>query len=185
MIGKAEAKRLADESATVRLDKPVNWHADWPEVWQFPKAALDAPLAGEVPLVPIGEFQSTRLRGAIEVAIGDDVQLAIPVDMPLLPSINRWWVVGPFDAPDVVGVDRQHPFEVVARSRGLDAAHTVRTEALIGWIPTRRISEGAVVVEPVTQLTLSADHRVVDGAIGAKLLGTIRARLEDPLSLLV
>jgi pyruvate dehydrogenase E2 component (dihydrolipoamide acetyltransferase) len=45
--------------------------------------------------------------------------------------------------------------------------------------------DGSVVVERVSQLTLSADHRVVDGALGARLLGVIRARLEDPLTLLV
>jgi pyruvate dehydrogenase E2 component (dihydrolipoamide acetyltransferase) len=56
----------------------------------------------------------------------------------------------------------------------------------IGRVHPKPIArEGVVVVEPVTQLTLSADHRVVDGATGAKLLGVIRAHLEDPLSLLV
>jgi pyruvate dehydrogenase E2 component (dihydrolipoamide acetyltransferase) len=56
----------------------------------------------------------------------------------------------------------------------------------VGRVHPRPVARaGAVVVEPVTQLTLSADHRVVDGAIGAKLLGAIRAHLEDPLSLLV
>jgi pyruvate dehydrogenase E2 component (dihydrolipoamide acetyltransferase) len=56
----------------------------------------------------------------------------------------------------------------------------------VGRVHPRPVArDGAIVVEPVTQLTLSADHRVVDGAIGAKFLGTIRARLEDPLSLLV
>jgi pyruvate dehydrogenase E2 component (dihydrolipoamide acetyltransferase) len=34
-------------------------------------------------------------------------------------------------------------------------------------------------------LTLSADHRVVDGAIGAQLLGAIKRRLEAPLDMLL
>ena len=56
----------------------------------------------------------------------------------------------------------------------------------IGRVHPRPIARaGAVLVEPVSQLTLSADHRVVDGAIGARFLATIRAHLEDPLSLLV
>jgi len=56
----------------------------------------------------------------------------------------------------------------------------------VGRVHPRPIARGGVVViDHVTQLTLSADHRVVDGAGGAKLLGAIRARLEDPLSLLI
>ena len=55
----------------------------------------------------------------------------------------------------------------------------------IGRVRARPIARaGSVVVEPVTQLSLSADHRVIDGATGAQLLGAIRAHLEDPLSLL-
>ncbi len=56
----------------------------------------------------------------------------------------------------------------------------------VGRVHARPIARaGAVVVEPMTRLSLSADHRVVDGATGAQLLGAIRAHLEDPLSLLV
>jgi pyruvate dehydrogenase E2 component (dihydrolipoamide acetyltransferase) len=56
----------------------------------------------------------------------------------------------------------------------------------MGRVHPRPIArDGLVVVEAVTQLTLSADHRVVDGEVGAKLLGSIRAHLEDPLSLLI
>jgi pyruvate dehydrogenase E2 component (dihydrolipoamide acetyltransferase) len=56
----------------------------------------------------------------------------------------------------------------------------------VGRVHPRPIARaGSVVVEPTTQLSLSADHRVVDGATGARLLGAIRAHLEDPLSLLV
>jgi pyruvate dehydrogenase E2 component (dihydrolipoamide acetyltransferase) len=56
----------------------------------------------------------------------------------------------------------------------------------IGRVHPRPIArDGSVIIEPVTQLTLSADHRVVDGEVGAKLLGSIRAHLEDPLTLLL
>jgi pyruvate dehydrogenase E2 component (dihydrolipoamide acetyltransferase) len=33
------------------------------------------------------------------------------------------------------------------------------------------------------RLTLSADHRLVDGELGARFLGAVRRRLEDPGSL--
>jgi pyruvate dehydrogenase E2 component (dihydrolipoamide acetyltransferase) len=43
---------------------------------------------------------------------------------------------------------------------------------------------GAVVVRPVMHLTLSADHRIVDGAAAARFLGELRERLEEPYLLL-
>jgi pyruvate dehydrogenase E2 component (dihydrolipoamide acetyltransferase) len=43
---------------------------------------------------------------------------------------------------------------------------------------------GAPRVATVMQLTLSVDHRVIDGAVGAALLGEIVGLLENPLALL-
>jgi pyruvate dehydrogenase E2 component (dihydrolipoamide acetyltransferase) len=43
---------------------------------------------------------------------------------------------------------------------------------------------GAVVVRPVMQLTLSADHRIVDGAMAARFLAELRERLEEPYLLI-
>lgn len=40
-------------------------------------------------------------------------------------------------------------------------------------------------VGSMTTLTLSADHRVVDGAVGARFLSELRAMLEDPMELMV
>lgn len=39
---------------------------------------------------------------------------------------------------------------------------------------------GAVIVAPVMELTLSCDHRAVDGAVGARLLAAVKAYLEEP-----
>jgi pyruvate dehydrogenase E2 component (dihydrolipoamide acetyltransferase) len=39
---------------------------------------------------------------------------------------------------------------------------------------------GAVIVAPVMDLTLSCDHRAVDGAVGARLLAAVKAYLEEP-----
>lgn len=43
---------------------------------------------------------------------------------------------------------------------------------------------GAVMVRPVMQLTLSADHRIVDGAAAARFLSGLRERLEEPYLLI-
>ncbi len=51
-------------------------------------------------------------------------------------------------------------------------------------IPTPVVEDGAVVVRNVMSMTLSVDHRVIDGALGAKLLEAIVSYLENPLSML-
>ncbi len=47
------------------------------------------------------------------------------------------------------------------------------------------VKKGAVVVANVMSVTLSTDHRAVDGALGAELLGAFKRIIENPLSMLV
>lgn len=47
------------------------------------------------------------------------------------------------------------------------------------------VKEGAVVPGKRMKLTLSSDHRVVDGAVAAAFIGTVRSYLEEPLSMLL
>ena len=46
------------------------------------------------------------------------------------------------------------------------------------------VKDGAVVVGTVMSVTLSVDHRVIDGALGAQLLNAIKDNLENPLAML-
>ena len=46
--------------------------------------------------------------------------------------------------------------------------------------PTAVVREGEIVVRNVMNVTMSCDHRVVDGATGAKFLQTFRQMLENP-----
>jgi len=50
-------------------------------------------------------------------------------------------------------------------------------------IPVVRNDE--IVVRQMMHVTMSCDHRVVDGATGAKFLQTVKRTLENPLLLLV
>jgi pyruvate dehydrogenase E2 component (dihydrolipoamide acetyltransferase) len=45
--------------------------------------------------------------------------------------------------------------------------------------PTPVVRDGQVVVAQVMTMTLSADHRVVDGATAARFLGEVKRRLEN------
>ncbi|MCC5974708.1 MAG: pyruvate dehydrogenase complex dihydrolipoamide acetyltransferase [Rubellimicrobium sp.] len=46
------------------------------------------------------------------------------------------------------------------------------------------VKDGAVTVATVMSVTLSVDHRVIDGALGAELLNAIKANLENPMAML-
>jgi pyruvate dehydrogenase E2 component (dihydrolipoamide acetyltransferase) len=47
------------------------------------------------------------------------------------------------------------------------------------------VRDGELAVATVMTCTLSADHRVIDGAVGAQLLSSLKRRIETPLSLLL
>jgi pyruvate dehydrogenase E2 component (dihydrolipoamide acetyltransferase) len=47
------------------------------------------------------------------------------------------------------------------------------------------VENGAIVVRNLLKLTLSCDHRVVDGAVGAAFMQTLKAYLENPVTMLV
>jgi pyruvate dehydrogenase E2 component (dihydrolipoamide acetyltransferase) len=51
--------------------------------------------------------------------------------------------------------------------------------------PTPVVENGEIVVRQLLKLTLSADHRVVDGAVGARFMQTLKAFLENPVTMLV
>ena len=47
------------------------------------------------------------------------------------------------------------------------------------------VKDGTITIGNMMNVTLSCDHRVVDGALGAQFLQTFKAILEDPIRLLV
>ena len=47
------------------------------------------------------------------------------------------------------------------------------------------VENGAVVIKKMMTLTLSCDHRVVDGAVGAQFLAALKKRIECPAGLLI
>lgn len=47
------------------------------------------------------------------------------------------------------------------------------------------VENGSVVIRNILKLTLSCDHRIVDGAVGAQFLQTLKSYLENPYSLIL
>ena len=57
--------------------------------------------------------------------------------------------------------------------------------AVGGANPTAVVRDGQIVVRNIMSVTMSCDHRVVDGATGAKFLQTFKQMLETPAMMLV
>lgn len=56
----------------------------------------------------------------------------------------------------------------------------------VGAIITKPVvKNGEIVVGNTMKVTLSCDHRVVDGLVGSAFLGTLRQLLEDPIRMLI
>ena len=57
--------------------------------------------------------------------------------------------------------------------------------AIGGADPTPVVRDGEMVVRSMMSVTMSCDHRVIDGATGARFLETFRSMLETPAMMLV
>jgi pyruvate dehydrogenase E2 component (dihydrolipoamide acetyltransferase) len=57
--------------------------------------------------------------------------------------------------------------------------------AVGGIVETPVVVDGQVVVRPRMRVTMSCDHRVIDGAQGSRFLATLKAMLEEPTAILV
>jgi pyruvate dehydrogenase E2 component (dihydrolipoamide acetyltransferase) len=57
--------------------------------------------------------------------------------------------------------------------------------AVGGLEETPVVVDGSVVVRSRMRITMSCDHRVIDGAQGSRFLQTLRSMLEEPAAILV
>ncbi len=57
--------------------------------------------------------------------------------------------------------------------------------AVGGIIEQPVVKNGAIVVGNIMKVTLSCDHRVVDGALGSQFLVTLKGLLEEPMKMLI
>jgi len=77
-----------------------------------------------------GKLQTAVLRGELKVELPDTKPIDYPFSETLLPSINRWHLIGPFDAPME---DRlAHVFEP-EQAIDLDASYVGKEKKKIRW----------------------------------------------------
>jgi len=124
-------------------------------------------------LVPVVRFADTKSLGEIGVAVKGFAQKA--KDKKLQPAD---WEGSTFTISNLgmFGVD-----EFTAIINSPDAC--ILAVGGIAQVPI--VKNGQVVPGNVMKVTLSCDHRVVDGAAGAAFLQTLKSLLEEPLRMLV
>jgi hypothetical protein len=74
------------------------------------------------------------LRADITVS-KEDFRFDLPIEAVFLPSINAWWVVGPFDCPYAEGLTREFPPE---KEIDLKATYEGKDGESIGWRQVKR-----------------------------------------------
>ena len=124
-------------------------------------------------LVPVVRFADTKSLSQIAVEVKDFAQKA--KDKKLQPAD---WEGNTFTISNLgmFGID-----EFTAIINPPDAC--ILAVGGIAKVPV--VKNGQVVPGNVMKLTLSCDHRVVDGASGAAFLQTVKGLLEEPLKMLV
>ncbi len=124
-------------------------------------------------LVPVVRFADTKSLSQIATEVKDFAQRA--KNKKLQPSD---WEGSTFTISNLgmFGVD-----EFTAIINPPDAC--ILAVGAIQNVPV--VKNGAVVAGHVMKLTLSCDHRVVDGATGSAFLQTLKGLLEEPLRMLV
>ncbi len=124
-------------------------------------------------LVPVVRFADTKSLSEIGVAVKGFAQKA--KDKKLQPAD---WEGSTFTISNLgmFGVD-----EFTAIINSPDAC--ILAVGGIAQVPV--VKNGQVVPGNVMKVTLSCDHRVVDGAAGAAFLQTLKSLLEEPLRMLV
>jgi len=124
-------------------------------------------------LVPVVRFADAKSLSQINVEVKEFAQKA--KDKKLQPSD---WEGSTFTISNLgmYGIE-----EFTAIINPLDAC--ILAVGGIAQVPV--VKNGQVVPGNVMKLTLSCDHRVVDGATGAAFLQTLKSLLEEPLRMLV
>jgi len=164
--------------------------------------------AAALALREVPEVNASWQEDAVEYHAGADISVAVATDGGLVTPIVRDADVKPLSAiageiVELAGrakINRLKPEEFTGGSLTVSnlgmygisqfAAIINPPQAAIlavGAAEKRPVvdSEGQLVAATVMTVTLSADHRVVDGAVGARWLTAFRALIENPVRILL
>jgi hypothetical protein len=86
--------------ASLAIAPPPNWELIGKPSQAAVEAKVGDPIEHQATLRSQGSMQTTELRIDATVEVPDIATVGIPMQVTLFPSINRWHLLGPFDAPD-------------------------------------------------------------------------------------
>jgi pyruvate dehydrogenase E2 component (dihydrolipoyllysine-residue acetyltransferase) len=151
-------------------------------------------------------LNSSWSEGALTLHEQINIGLAVAVDDGLVvPVVHRADALAPAEIAqrrvDLVGraqASRLRPEDLAGATftisnlgmYGVDAFNAIIVSPQAAILAVGRIADrvvpvdGVPAVQPMLTLTLSCDHRAVDGARGAQFLGALAAVIEEPLALL-
>jgi hypothetical protein len=86
--------------ASLAIAPPPNWELIGEPSQAAVEAKVGDPIEHQATLRSQGSMQTTELRIDATVEVPDIATVGIPMQVTLFPSINRWHLLGPFDAPD-------------------------------------------------------------------------------------
>jgi hypothetical protein len=86
--------------ASLAIAPPPNWELIGKPSQAAVEAKVGDPIEHQATLRSQGSMQTTQLRIDATVEVPDIATVGIPMQVTLFPSINRWHLLGPFDAPD-------------------------------------------------------------------------------------
>jgi pyruvate dehydrogenase E2 component (dihydrolipoamide acetyltransferase) len=190
-----EAARAAGPSAHAA----PTWTADETEYEDIPTSQMRKTIAkrlitsiGPVPTfyltndVDMGRVIEARKsintmleRDGLKVSINDIVLKAVAAALRQHPNCNAQWQDG-----FVRRFNAVHIGVAVAIDDGL-ITPVVRNAHLKGIKQKPVVVDGEIVVRSRMRITMSCDHRVIDGAQGARYLATLKAMLEEPTAILL
>lgn len=210
VVAFAVPQRVAEALPATRSERLAYSKREMPHFYQTVAVKLDALFAfaeglGEdrptlVDIVVMASARLLRRTPSLNAAWQDDAMLLYDRIDIALSSGSRTILIADADrkglraiarsiaaAEDGVGTFAIADFSATGMSEasGIVDPHHAGLIALA--TPQERVvaRDGAFVVERFCHLTLSADHRVIDGAAAAEFLSELKSLLEDPTRLLL
>ncbi|HVP09650.1 MAG TPA: TIM-barrel domain-containing protein [Phycisphaerae bacterium] len=125
---------LVGLSGEVKLSAAEPWRIDGQSEWKTEDLSEAKPLIGKVTLSTDGDMTTGVLRADLTVEKGD-IKIDLPIETTFLPSINAWWIVGPFEVPFEKAMDTSFPPE---EKIDLAAQYEGKDKQSIGWKQMKR-----------------------------------------------
>jgi hypothetical protein len=134
-------------TAFARVAAREPWHAAGRTTWEGRKLSEQQPLVEDAEITIDGPPCTGELAAEVVVRLRDGSEITVPIRHIFLPSINRYWIVGPFDCPFTEALDRVFPpeknpdptatYEVTRKTKDADGKTIERAETL-AWRKVER-----------------------------------------------